>query len=44
MEFNEYRGKMKRNLNQNDKVLKLFFNLDTNVYTDRTLLNYQFFR
>ena len=37
-EFNEYRGKMNEKiLAQDNKVLKRFFNLDTNAYQDGTL-------
>lgn len=37
-EFNEYRAKMNEKiLGQNNKVLKRFFNLDTNAYADGAL-------
>ena len=37
-EFNEYRVKMNEKiLDQNNKVLKRFFNLDTNAYQDGAL-------
>lgn len=37
-EFNEYRGQMnKKILAQDNKVLKRFFNLDTNAYQDGAL-------
>jgi len=37
-EFNEYRGQMNEKiLAQNNKVLKRFFNLDTNAYQDGAL-------
>jgi AhpD family alkylhydroperoxidase len=37
-EFNEYRAKMNEKiLAQNNKVLKRFFNLDTNAYADGAL-------
>jgi AhpD family alkylhydroperoxidase len=37
-EFNEYRGQMNdKILAQNNKVLKRFFNLDTNAYQDGAL-------
>lgn len=38
LEFNEYRAKMNEKiLGQNNKVLKRFFNLDTNAYLDGAL-------
>jgi AhpD family alkylhydroperoxidase len=37
-EFNDYRAKMNEKiLGQNNKVLKRFFNLDTNAYADGAL-------
>lgn len=37
-EFNEYRSKMNEKLlSENNKVLKRFFNLDTNAYEDGAL-------
>lgn len=37
-EFNDYRSKMNERINQADnKVLKRFFNLDTNAYQDGAL-------